>query len=694
MNRICKFAAYSMLAATLFVTPAFAQEVEEAEEVQNSAEAVEMTEADKTYVMPELAIDAERATYHALIRRPQDEVDKERIQLNPSNNPVKMLRSLNSSVTLGGGLGGSTVTPSIRGLSSKYTNVTIDGIPVNTPWNWSSVISGFPLNRLSKITLSNTGSAMVYGSNAVAGSINFSMPTAKDYEGFTLRGEVGGKGTRRTELMAGLVEDKHEHLVGIFKDDYDGQKRMANGVNFSNRSDNLTFYYKGQFNLGHGWKYKAMYWHSDGSISCADAWTFFQGAAHYQGLRFDPWKMSLMSHTIEKDLGNDSNISFRYSRYTDYSVNVDYDDPQMTLNPAPENGDTYVKIKTYDVLYNLKANDKNYVNVGIQKQVARDSHDSVSKDYQNKELDNVSFFIADSIRANDKLNIHLVARSDENYEGERDTSYSLNTSYDLTDKTTLGIGFSNTSMQPTIQDLYGAKGTYGNPNLENEKSKSYEIRLSHKINDDWNISLAGYKYDIDDKIYQKEVQAGSPMIGQNRWFRERNGNQQQWAQGNTYKVNVEEAEISGFEFAAQGKINDSLDLTLSYTKFNKSEYTENGRTYKLSDIPDYRAVIGLSYHHKKTSALLTASLQGEMEAIKGANGNIAYAKVDKSIITDFSIRQQCTKDFSVYAKCYNIGNKTNAIISQHYIANSGLARNTYWYEDGRTLIVGAELRLQ
>ena len=225
MNTICKFAAYSMLAATLLVTPAFAQEAEEAE---NNTEAVEMTEADKTYVMPELAIGAERATYQALIRRPQDEIDSEKIQMNPSNNPVKMLRSINSSVTLGGGLGGSTVTPSVRGLSSKYTNVTIDGIPVNTPWNWSSVISGFPLHRLKKVTLTNTGSAMVNGSNAVAGSINFSMPTAKDYEGFTLRGEVGSKGTRHTELMAGFVEDKQEHLIGVFKDVYDGQKRMEN----------------------------------------------------------------------------------------------------------------------------------------------------------------------------------------------------------------------------------------------------------------------------------------------------------------------------------------------------------------------------------------------------------------------------------------------------------------------------------
>ena len=116
MNTICKFAAYSMLAACILVTPAFAQEAEEAE---NNREAVEMTESEQTYVLPELSIDAERATYQALITRPQDEITSEQIESMPTHNPVEMIRSYNSSIRLGDGLGGATVAPSIRGLSSR-----------------------------------------------------------------------------------------------------------------------------------------------------------------------------------------------------------------------------------------------------------------------------------------------------------------------------------------------------------------------------------------------------------------------------------------------------------------------------------------------------------------------------------------------------------------------------------------------
>ena len=509
MNKICKFAAYSMLAATLLVTPAFANEAE------NNSEAVEMTEADKTYVMPELAIDAERATYQALITRPQDEITEKQMEAMPTHNPVEMIRSYNSSIALGGGLGGATVVPRIRGLAGKYTNVTVDGMTVNTPWNWSSPLSGFPLSRLSKITLSNTGSAMVYGQNAVAGSLNFVLPSGRTHKGFTLGMETGGEGTRHLDVMYGFADGNNEHIIGFFSDKYDGSRRFTNGYSYKNSRDNQMLYYKGQFELSHGWLFKTTIMHNEGTLTVGDSWGDFE--------KFDPWKMSLRSYALFKDFGNDANFTLRYTRYNDYSRDVYYTDGTFTqvMNPGQEDGYTNVNMKTWEALYNFKANDKNYVNIGIQNQKVTDSHDSVSADYQNKEYDNTSFFIADSMRATDKLNIHLAARSDEDYEGERDTSYSINTSYDINDKFNIGLGYSHTVQLPTIQEIYGAKGTYGDPNIKNEKSNNYEVRLGYKVNDKWDLNLTGYKYDIDDMIDGNKTAQDLGLVGQ-QWFRDRN----------------------------------------------------------------------------------------------------------------------------------------------------------------------------
>lgn len=685
MKLLCKFAAYSMLATIYMAVPAYSQE--------ENIPANENTETVMTFVMPELAIDAERNTYQQLISREQDEITDEKIKMIPQSNPVKLFRSQNSSICLTGGLGGSTVSPSVRGLDARYTNVTVDGTAVNTPWGWSSLISGFPMGRLKKITLANTGSAMVYGQNAVAGNINYSLPSGEDYEGFTLNFEIGGNGTKHEEVMWGICEEKYEHLVSYIKDEYDGTKRMTNGVEFSNRRNNDSFMYKGKLDLSRGWTYKTLILENSGSMSAADSWSWYAKTAHYAALRFDPWKMSIYTHTLEKDFGNESNMILRYSKYKDFSENVEYSDNEMKTGKTVEDGNTNVSMQTYDLIFNLKANDRHFLNLGVTKQISKDNHSTISRDYINKKYDNVSYFIADSIQASDKLNLHLAIRSDENFENTRDTSYSINTDYALSDKTTIGLGFSSTVLLPTIQDLYGAKGTYGNPNLKNEKAKNYEIRLSHKINDNWKISLAGYQYNIDDKIYTQTIAAGNSMIGQNRWLRERAGignAQGTWEEGDSYRVNAEKAKTTGFELAVNGKINDRFDTWFSYTKFNKSEYTENGVSLKLADIPDYRAVIGFEYHNNKTTALIATSLQGQIR--ETTNGGKFYPKVDSSVITDLSIRHQCNDDFAIYAKINNIGNDRHAILSQNYLNSSAQAPDTYWYEDGRTIIIGAELR--
>ncbi|MBP5469490.1 MAG: Plug domain-containing protein, partial [Candidatus Riflebacteria bacterium] len=137
---------------------AYAQELNENSNKEQVVEENEITENNKMYVLPELSIDAERATFQALMRRPQDEIGSEKMQALPTHNPVTMLRSHNSSVTYGTGLAGATVTPRVRGLPSKYAAVTVDGVPINTPYWWNSPSSGFPVSRLKKITLSNTGS--------------------------------------------------------------------------------------------------------------------------------------------------------------------------------------------------------------------------------------------------------------------------------------------------------------------------------------------------------------------------------------------------------------------------------------------------------------------------------------------------------------------------------------------------------
>ena len=238
---------------------------------------------------------------------------------------------------------------------------------------------------------------------------------------------------------------------------------------------------------------------------------------------------------------------------------------------------------------------------------------------------------------------------------------------------------------PTLQELYGSKGTYGNPNLENEKSNSYEVRLGYKVNDKWNINLTRYQYDIEDMINGDKTAAQTGLAGR-QWFRDRNGNNLILAGTDKVYTNIKEAEISGLEFGTKGKINDKFYLALSYTKFDKAE--DKDTKERLTSVPDYRATMALEYHQDKTSAVLAVSHQGKTKAV-GNN----YAALDSSTICDFYIKQQCNKDFSVYLKVANIGDKKDVILTQNKPGNNASPyAGCYYYEEGRVVTLGMELK--
>ena len=667
---VCFLAASQMLAQ-----PLFAQEeiMNDNSSLQNATQETDenSSNSNSVFVLPELSIDAERATYQALISRPQDEIDSERMQSLPTHNPVTMIRSQNSSVTYGTGLAGATVTPRVRGLPSKYAAVTVDGVSINTPYWWNSPLSGFPLSRLKKITVSNTGSSMIYGQNTVAGAINFVLPSGKDYEGFTITQEFGGNGTKHQEYMYGYSDNKSEQLFAIFKDEYGGNRHFDNGAVDNNRNDNTMIYYKGSFDLSHDWRFEATFMDNDGTISCGDSWGDFE--------RFEPWKMHLYSYKLIKNINDTDNFSLRYSDYLDYSKDIYYTDSSLkTVDNTKAHKQTEVKMKTIEALYNFKANNKNYINIGVQNQKAKDSHSDFSKDHQNKEFD--------SIRANDKLNIHLVARSDEDYEGERDTSYSINTNYDLNDKFSFGIAYSHTFQIPTLQDLYagGKSNTYGNPDLKNEKSDNYELRLAYKINDKWNINLTGYKYEIEDMISTKTA-AELGLTG-SQWFRDRNGNPVVLANNSKVKTNINEAEISGYEFGVTGEINDKFNTWFSYTNFKKADDKSANR--RLDSSPDYRLTFGIGYKYNKTTASLLVSHQSKTREI--VTPGEVYKKLDDFTTADFYIREQIRRDFAIYLKVANIGNDKHIIMQQY--APSRSRPGVYYYEDGRVVTAGMELK--
>ena len=119
--------------------------------------------------------------------------------------------AMNPNVNNGGGTGGSFV--SLRGLGSNRTLVLVDGKRVT-----NNDVNSIPAAAIERIEVLSDGASAVYGSDAIAGVVNFIL--RKDYQGAELQLNYGisdkDDGERKGfSLMFGQSSDKGSIMGGI-----------------------------------------------------------------------------------------------------------------------------------------------------------------------------------------------------------------------------------------------------------------------------------------------------------------------------------------------------------------------------------------------------------------------------------------------------------------------------------------------
>lgn len=116
----------------------------------------------------------------------------------------------------GGGFGETNIE--LRGLDAKRTLILIDGQRVNLIGNSGAVdVNQIPLNAIDHVDVLNEGAGAIYGSDAIAGVVNFI--TRKDYDGLELTGDWGESSKHDTQhhdigVMFGHKADNFRVEVG------------------------------------------------------------------------------------------------------------------------------------------------------------------------------------------------------------------------------------------------------------------------------------------------------------------------------------------------------------------------------------------------------------------------------------------------------------------------------------------------
>ena len=152
-------------------------------------------------------VDAETALPVTTITR----ADIERTGATTAQDLVAQIPSVFGGLVVATNVGstGNASSAAMRGLSSKYTLVLLNGRRVanyafgNSPVDLNSI----PLSAVEKVEVLRDGASAVYGADAVAGVINFIL--RKDYTGlevsvYATKVDQGGGDTKSVNITGGL----------------------------------------------------------------------------------------------------------------------------------------------------------------------------------------------------------------------------------------------------------------------------------------------------------------------------------------------------------------------------------------------------------------------------------------------------------------------------------------------------------
>lgn len=400
-----------------------------------------------------------------------------------------------AGIIVGGGTlnSGSNKSLFMRGASSGYAVILIDGIPMNNPASIGATfdLRAFSIDQIDRIEILKGGQSTIYGSDAVAGVVNIitkkgsqagnsvygvgSFGTYNTYKG-TLGMNYNSKdfsyNIAYTQTKTDGISDAATPAGSAEVFDKDGNKTGAVNANFSLKAtDQLSInpfirYFYGNYDTDQG--------------VFKDNPTSFVKLKHFNTgvntkFEFGTGKINL-------------NYSYETSQLADPTGYVPFSEGKMQL---------------VDLFYNQKIGSKLDVLVGLDNRATRLSTSLVASTNQ--------FSTYASLFAHDLsiFNLEVGGRYNKAKTYGENYTYNITPSINVVKGVKLFGTISTAFKTPNLDYLFTPYG--GNVNLVPEESKNYEAGLSLGFADQkYTLRAAGFKRDLTNAI----VYAGNGYINQ------------------------------------------------------------------------------------------------------------------------------------------------------------------------------------
>lgn len=355
----------------------------------------------------------------------------------------------------------------MRGGTFQQVLVLIDGIRINDP-NTGHFNSYIPIapSQIARIEVLKGASSAIYGSEAVGGVIHIITKTflarqGADSKQFTAQGTIGEYNLVNGQLGAFYSKGNTAISGGLITNNADGQPQRGTRGYFNNSTVSLS---------------AKQYFSDDLSLLISGAYDMRDFAAQNFYTTF------ASDTSAEKVATYWSHLKLAYNKQShNFSLDVGYKTvkDEFQFNPSSIANLNKSKLLQGTAVYSWKANSKTGLTTGAQfinKQIE-------SNDRGNHQLNQAALFFILNQTIASNLNVHPAIRFDWNERSGWEIVPQVNASY----KTKLLL--LRASAGKTIRDADFTErfnnynkplvtgGSIGNPNLEPERSFSYEAGI-------------------------------------------------------------------------------------------------------------------------------------------------------------------------------------------------------------------------
>ncbi|WP_141051411.1 TonB-dependent receptor plug domain-containing protein [Aliarcobacter cryaerophilus] len=551
-----------------------------------------------------------------------DVITAEDIEDRKFKTVVEALNSLSGvSISSYGGMG-TLSSVYLRGMKSENTLVLIDGIRYNNPYNGSVDFAHLMINDIERIEVIKGAQSSVWGADASAGVINIITKSAKDGTFGNASVEYGRYDSKISKATISHKNKSFDAKLSATRVDTDGfsaiSSKSSDADNFEDDGyRNTTVDLKLGYNFDDNNRVSTSY-------QTIDAKTNFDDILYAST---SPWGIDSIASANSKAQTKIRNTlaSINYENINNFATTNIYTNYSRFKNETKtEVGSNDSKNKTDIKEYGIKStipylSETSSVTMGAEYKGFEDKED-INRKYNNKAiyLTNTNKFFDDRTIFTQALRYDKYSDFDNKITGK------IGIKQYITDELNISSNYGTGYNTPSFIQLYKTSWGGGNPDLNPEKTKSYDVGFEYK-----GFSVTYFNTKVNNLIVSNASTS--------------------WK----YKNIEGDSKFKGTEIAYKNSIIEDVFINLSYTNLS----AKDSKDKKLQNRPSNKFNFGVDYYGLKDFHF---NINGEYIGTRQSI-NFDYNKPDVktgnytiwNAVVDYDI----SKNFSTYLKLDNIFNK-------------------------------------